>query len=104
MGTRGTLTVTGEGPAVLQYVKDDLSPLEAIDRPLATGRRYGVEGGDEIEFETVNLEAKAPSGRSFYDQLYDAIRNSGPPPVDPVTTRETIRVMSEARKGTRFPD
>ena len=104
MGTRGTLTVTGGGTAVLQYVKDDLAPLEAIDKPLATGRRYGVEGGDEIEFETIELEAKAPSGPSFYDQLYDAIRSGGPPPVDPRTARETIRVMSEARKGTRFPD
>ena len=103
MGTRGTLTVT-EGTAVLHYVKDDLAPLEAIDKPLAAERKYGVEGGDEIEFEKVELEAKAPPGTSFYDQLYDAIRNSSPPPVDPATARETIRVMSEARKGTRFPD
>ena len=103
MGTRGTLTVT-EGTAVLHYVKDDLPPLEAIDRPLAAGRKYGVEGGDEIEFGRVELEAKAPPGTSFYDQLYNAIRNGGPPPVDPGTTRETIRVMSEARKGTRFRD
>ena len=102
MGTRGTLTVTG-GTAVLHHVKNDLASLEAIDRPLAAERKYGVEGGDEIEFEKVELEAKAPSGTSFYDQLYDAIRNDGPPPVDPATARETIRVMSEARKGTRFP-
>ena len=104
MGTRGTLTVTGGGTAVLHCVKDDLAPLEAIDRPLAAERKYGVEGGDEIEFEKVELEAKADSGTSFYAQLYHAIRNDGPPPVDPVTARETIRVMSEARKGTRFPD
>ena len=89
---------------MLQYVKDDLAPLESVDRPLATGRSYGVEGGDEIEFETVELEPKAPSGPSFYDQLYNAIRNGGPPPVDPATSRETIRVMSEARKGTQFTD
>ena len=103
MGTRGTLTVT-EGTAVLHYVKDDLTPLEAIDRPLAAERKYGVEGGDEIEFEKVELEAKAPPGTSFYNQLYDTIRNGSPPPVDPATARETIRVMSEARKGTRFSD
>ena len=103
MGTRGTLTVT-EGTAVLHYVKDTLAPLEAIDSPLAAERKYGVKGGDEIEFEKVELEVKALSGRSFYDQLYDAIRNGGPPPVDPATARETIRVMSEARKGTQFPD
>ena len=103
MGTRGTLTVTG-GTAVLRYVKNDLASLEAIDRPLAAERKYGVEGGDEIEFEKVELEAKAPSGTSFYDQLYNAIRNGGPLPVDPATARETIRVMSEARKGTQFPD
>ena len=103
MGTRGTLTVTG-GMAVLRYVKNDLASLEAIDRPLAAERKYGVEGGDEIEFEKVELEAKAPPGTSFYDQLYDAIRNGGSPPVDPATTRETIRVMSEARNGTRFPE
>ena len=103
MGTRGTLTVT-EGTAALHYVKDDLAPLEAIDRPLASERKYGVEGGDEIEFEKVELEAKAPPCTSFYNQLYDAIRNGGPPPVDPLTARETIRVMSEARKGTQFPD
>ena len=102
MGTRGTLTVTG-GTAVLHYVKNNLASLEAIDRPLAAERKYGVEGGDEIEFEKVELDAKAPPGTSFYDQLYNAIRNDGPPPVDPATARETIRVMSEARKGTRFP-
>ena len=45
MGTRGTLTVTG-GTAVLRYVKNDLASLEAIDRPLAAERKYGVEGGD----------------------------------------------------------
>ncbi|MCE2395315.1 Gfo/Idh/MocA family oxidoreductase [Candidatus Poribacteria bacterium] len=103
MGTRGTLTVT-EGTAVLHYVKDDLAPLKAIDRPLAVERKYGVEGGDEIEFEKVELEAKVSPGTSFYDQLYDAIRNGSPPPVDPATARETIRVMSKARKGTQFPD
>ncbi len=102
MGTRGTLTVT-EGTAVLHYVKDDLAPLEAIDRPLAAERKYGVEGGDEIELEKMELEAKAPPGTSFYNQLSDAIRNGSPPPVDPATARETIRVMSEARKGTQFP-
>ena len=104
MGTRGTLTVTSEGTAVLQYVKSDLTPLEAIDRPLAAERKYGVEGGDEIEFETMEFEVQVPSGSSFYDQLHDAIRSGGPPPVDPATARETIRVMSEARKGTRFLD
>ncbi len=104
MGTRGTLTVTDGGSAVLQYVKDDLAPLEAVDRPLAAERKYGVEGGDEIEFEKEELEAKAPPSTSFYDQLYDAICNGGPPPVDPATARETIRVISEARKGTQFPD
>ncbi len=104
MGTRGTLTVTSAGTAVLHYVKDALAPLKAIDRPLAADRKYGVEGGDDIEFEKVEVEAKAPPGPSFYDQLYDAIRNGGFPPVDPVTTRETIRVMSKARKGTQFPD
>ena len=103
MGTRGTLTVT-EGTAVLRYVKNDLASLEAIDRPLAAERKYGVEGGDEIEFEKVELEAKAPPGTSFYNQLYNAIRNGSPPPVDPTTACETIRVMSEARKGTRFPE
>ena len=103
MGTRGSLTVGSEGTAVLRYAKDDLQPLEAIDRPLAAGRKYGVEGGDEIEFEEVELEAKATPGPSFYDQLYDAIRHGEPPPVDPTTSRETIRVLSEARKGTRFP-
>ena len=102
MGTRGTLTVTG-GTAVLHYVENDLASLEAIDRPLAAERKYGVEGGDEIEFEKLELEAKAYPGPLFYDQLYDAIRNGGPPPVDPATARETIRVMSEARKGTQFP-
>ncbi|MCZ6676665.1 MAG: Gfo/Idh/MocA family oxidoreductase [Candidatus Poribacteria bacterium] len=102
MGTRGSLTVTGSGKAVLRYVKGELQPLEVIDTPLATGRKYGVTGGEEIEFEEVELEAKAQPGRAFYDQLYDAIRNGTPPPVDPATSRETIRVLSEARKGTQF--
>ncbi len=103
MGTRGSLTVSGQ-KALLRYVKGDLKQLEAIDKPLAADRKYGIMGGDEIEFEELELEATARSGPSFYDQLYAAIRNGGLPPVDPATSRETIRVMSEARKGTQFPE
>jgi len=103
MGTRGSLIVNGQ-KALLRHVKGDMQQLEAIDRPLATDRKYGITGGDEIEFEDVELEATAEAGASFYDQLHAAIRDGGPPPVDPATSRETIRVLSETRKGTRFPE
>ncbi len=103
MGTRGALTING-GKALLRYVKGDLKPLEAIEEPLAAERRYGVVGGDEIEFEEIELEPTADTGVSFYDQLSAAIRNGGPPPVDPATSRETIRVLAEARKGARFEE
>ncbi|MBC8233766.1 Gfo/Idh/MocA family oxidoreductase [bacterium] len=103
MGTRGSLIVNDQ-KALLRYVKGDMKQLEAIDRPLAADRKYGITGGDEIEFEEVELEATAEPGDSFYDQLHAAIRDGGPPPVDPATSRETIRVLSEARKGARFPE
>jgi len=102
MGVRGSLTVSGQ-KALLRYVKGDLKQLEAIDKPLAADRKYGIAGGDEIEFEEVELDATAHPRLPFYDQLHTAIRNGGPLPVDPATSRETIRVLSEARKGTRFP-
>jgi len=103
MGTRGSLIVNDQ-KALLRYVKGDMKQLEAIDQPLAADRKYGITGGDEIEFEEVELEATAEPGTSFYDQLHAAIRDGGPPPVDPATSRETISVLSEARKGTRFPE
>lgn len=101
MGTRGSLTID-DGKAVLRHVKGELKPLESDDQPLAEGRSYGVVGGDEIEFEEVELEPKADPGKSFYDMLHDCIRDNGPPPVEPATSRETIRVMAEARKGSKF--
>ena len=91
-------------PMLHDVLKGDLKPLEVIDQPLATDRKYGVAGGDDIAFEEVELEATAHPGASFYDQLYAAIRNSGPLPVEKATSRETIRVLSEARNGTRFPE
>jgi predicted dehydrogenase len=101
MGTRGSLTITDD-KAVLRHVKGELKPLESADQPLAEGRAYGVPGGDDIEFEEVEIEPKADPGKSFYDMLHDCVRDGGPPPVDPATSRETIRVMAEARKNTKF--
>ena len=103
MGTRGTLTLTGRETALLRHVKGELAPVETIDRPLAADRKYGVAGGEEIAFEEVELEARADPGPLFYDRLHAAIRSGAPPPVDPATSRETLRVLSEARKNTRFP-
>lgn len=103
LGTRGSLTITGN-KAQLRYVKGELVPLESVDQPLVPGRRYGVVGeAAPIEFEEVELEANASPDAPFYDQLALAIRTGAAPPVDPATSRETIRVMSEARKGTQFP-
>ena len=58
----------------------------------------------KLSLKKWNLKPRHLPVTSFYDQLYDAIRNGDPPPVDPATARETIRVMSEARNGTRFSD
>lgn len=102
MGSNGSMTVHGS-TAKLRYLKGKLAPMEVIDQPLVAGRKYGSSDGEKLEFIEEELEAKADIGPSFYDLLYKAIREQGEPPVDPATSRETLRVMFDSRKGTKFP-
>jgi hypothetical protein len=67
-------------------------------------REYGIVGGGEkIEFKEETMPSSAPSKKSFYDYLYDAIRKGKPLFVDPESVRPTMYVLQQARKGTKFP-
>ena len=96
MGTRGSMTIQSK-QAHLRFVKGEMPPLALHEEIFVPGRKYGVIGGEQLEFDEQTEPAEADPGPSFYDLLHKAIREGAPPPVDPAICQEVVEVMEKAR-------
>src|SRR6185503_285334 len=75
-------------------------PLEVIDGP-AMNRRYGND--DQLPWQEKTIEIASRPHGAFYDHVAAVLRGAEPMRVTPASVRETMRVLSLIRKGTKFP-
>jgi len=102
MGSKGTLVSDGR-TSRLRYHTQKLPKVRAVAGHMVPTRAYGIIGGSEkIDFKEEQVPSSAPSKKSFYDYLYDAIRKRKPLLVSPESVRPTMYVLQHARKGTPF--
>ncbi len=99
MGSKGTLISDGR-TSKLRYHTQKLPKVQPVDKHLVPSRDY--DRVDKIQFIEKEMPSSEPSGRSFYDYLYDSIRRGKPLLVTPESVRQTMFVIQQARKGTAF--
>jgi len=55
-----------------------------------------------IKFAEKTMPTAAKSKKNFYDYLYDTLRRGKPLFITPESVRNTMWVVQQARKGTKF--
>ncbi len=98
MGENGTAWIQGKKATVKYFDRSKLPKLEVEDLHQVPTRQYYRE---QIPWQEKTEDL--PPGQNFYDHLYDSVRNGKPLLVTPESCREVYRVMTLARKGTKFP-
>ncbi len=103
MGTLGSLRSEGEEFVIKHLDPKKLPKLKAVASSAVPDRKYGVIGGEQLEWQETRVKAKDPKFEvNFYDRLYDSIRNKKKLFVTPESVRDQLRVIELARKGTKF--
>ncbi|MBI3832217.1 MAG: Gfo/Idh/MocA family oxidoreductase [Planctomycetes bacterium] len=104
MGTLCTLVREGDEFVIRYLDPAKLPPLKVVDSIAVPDRKYGVIGGETLEWQEKKVQAADPAYKlDFYGCLYDSIRNKKKLLVTPESVREVIRVIALSRKGTKFP-
>jgi predicted dehydrogenase len=99
-GTHGTLTSDGAKSVVRWFDPAKAPPLEVVDGP-ARDRRYGND--DKLPWQEKTIEIGSRPHGAFYDHAAAVILRGEPLRVTPASVRETMRVLSLIRRGTKFP-
>ena len=101
-GTLGTLIQEG-GDFVIKYLDPKkLRKLKVIDASAVPNRKYGVIGGDTLEWQEKRVKANLPEFQlDYYTLLHASIRQRKPVLVSPESVREGIRVIELARKSVQ---
>jgi scyllo-inositol 2-dehydrogenase (NADP+) len=99
-GTSGTLSGDGKSYTLRWFDQSQVAPLEVVDGP-AAGRKYGNEDKLPWQEQSGSVE-EAKSIGNFYDNVTAVIREAKDAVVTPESVRETMRVITLIRKGTRF--
>lgn len=100
MGSRGTLVSDGKTSRIRYTRAKKLPPIKPIDSHLVAERKYGF--GEVIKFAEKTMPTAAKSKKNFYDYLYDTLRRGKALFITPESVRNTMWVVQQARKGTRF--
>jgi len=100
-GRHGTLTSDGKTSTVRCFDPSQVQPRVSVDGP-AGDRKYGNDDKLPWQEKTMNVEDRADK-RTFYDNVYEVLREGKPMRVTLEQVRELMRVIAMARKGTRFP-
>ncbi|MCZ7648502.1 MAG: Gfo/Idh/MocA family oxidoreductase [Planctomycetota bacterium] len=103
MGTLGSLRQEGDEFVIKHLDPKKLKKLKADPSMAVPDRKYGVIGGEQLEWQETRVKAKDPQfAVNFYDRLYDSIRNKKKLFITPESVREQLRVIEMARRGTKF--
>jgi predicted dehydrogenase len=101
-GTHGTLVCDGKESTIRWFDPTQVSPapIPAVDGAVE-GRKYG--NGDNLPWQekTMKVEDRTDK-RDFYDNVREVLREGKPMRVTHEQVREIMRVISLARKKTKF--
>jgi scyllo-inositol 2-dehydrogenase (NADP+) len=98
-GAHGTLTNDGTRSIVRWFDPSQVKPLPVIDGP-AADRKYG--NNDQLPWQEKTIEVASRPHGAFYDHVTAVLRGQETMRVTPQSVRETMRVLSLIRKGTKF--
>ena len=103
MGDLGTLWREGDD-YVIKYLDPATLPKLKVDDSLAVpGRKYGVVGGETLQWLEKRVLAAPPEMRvDFYGELYKSIREGKKPFIKPAEVYAQMKINALARKGTKF--
>jgi predicted dehydrogenase len=103
MGTTGTLIIDAKNHCKLKYFDPKgLPKLKASgDTPTTRGGSH-FSGTDEIRWIEEEFPAAPASVLNFWVELYKSIRKGKTFPITLAQARENMRVISLAKKNTRF--
>jgi scyllo-inositol 2-dehydrogenase (NADP+) len=99
-GTHGTLTCDGTKSIIRYFDPAHVQPLPPIDAP-AADRKFGNDDKLPWQEKTMNVEDRSDK-RTFYDNVFEVLREDKPMRVTLDQVRELMRVIAVTRKGTNF--
>ncbi|MGD0462058.1 MAG: Gfo/Idh/MocA family oxidoreductase [Tepidisphaeraceae bacterium] len=103
MGTTGTLTIDAKNQCRLKYFDPKGLPKLKASGATPAGRAGShFSGGEEIRWVEEQFPAAPATVTNFWVELYKSIRKGTAFPITLAQARETMRVISLAKKGTRF--
>lgn len=99
-GTLGTLISEGNEFMIKHLDPASLPKLKVVDSVAVPNRKYGVVGGDTLNW----LEKRVPAGPqefqlNYYDRLHKTIREGAKLLVTPESVREGIKVIEWAKRS-----
>jgi scyllo-inositol 2-dehydrogenase (NADP+) len=103
MGSCGAMTIDSANHCRLRYFKlQKLSAVKASgETPMGRGGSH-FSGGEDIAWIEEEFDAPPWDPGAFWTALYRAMRGKGKFPVTLEQARETMRVVTLARRGTAF--
>ncbi len=103
MGTTGTLSIDAKNQCRLKYFDPKGLPKLKASGATPSGRGGShFSGGEEIRWIEEQFPAAPRAVTNFWVELYKSIRKGSAFPITPAQARETMRVISLAKKGTGF--
>jgi len=104
MGSCGTLWIEGKVAHLKTFDPAKLAAIQPNDLHYAINREYGViPGPDTIPWIDAEEEVKPKEEYgSYYDNLYEAVREGAELLVAPSSARETYAVLDQVKKGSGF--
>jgi predicted dehydrogenase len=103
MGTTGTLVIDAKNQCKLKYFDPKGLPKLKASGETPTGRGGShFSGSDEIKWIEEEFPAAPANVMNFWVELYKSIRKGSAFPITLAQARENMRVISLAKKGTRF--
>jgi len=102
-GTLGTAVREGDELVIKHLDPKTLPKLKVESKTAVPGRKYGVVGGESLNWLEKRLPA-APKEKSvdFYGELYKSIREGKKLFIKPAEVFEQMRINAQSRKGTKF--
>jgi predicted dehydrogenase len=99
-GTLGTLISEGNEFVIKFLDPKSLPKLKVVDAVAVPNRKYGVVGGETLNWQDKRVPAEPPEFQfEYYDRLYKSVREGAPLLVTPESVREGIKVIEWARKA-----
>jgi predicted dehydrogenase len=103
MGSRGSLSIDANNQCTLRYFEPKNLPKVTVEITTPAARSGShFSGGEDIPWIEQQFEVAPKKPLNFWAELYKTYRRGTPFPVTIEQARETMRVISLARRNSRF--